>query len=75
MINKGEKKVNKNDLQYYLDTDKRDREHEKEPMPIIHTGVPYPPRKCPYCSVYLDSLKLLYQHLKQNHPNKPIRVN
>jgi len=62
-------------LQYYLDAEKRDREHEKEKMRIPHTGVTPPPRKCAYCPKTFDSLRELYIHLKTEHPDKPLKVS
>ena len=64
---------NENDLQYYLDTEKRDREHENSRMPISHSGIDYI-RHCVYCDKPFDSLRNLYTHLKTEHPGKPLKV-
>lgn len=72
-INKFIEKQGEN-MQYYLDAEEKDKKHKKEPLPIIHTGVKLPPRKCKYCGNPFNSLRELYGHLKQVHPDKPVGI-
>ena len=56
------------EIQYYLDTEKRDKEHESSKVHFVRTGIPSPPRPCKYCGQQHESLKELYKHLEQYHP-------